>query len=161
MKNINSLFGIVFVAMLVISCAEYETPAPDLENFTVYELDTDPSGNPIKGDEIGLSGIPAGETVRLEVTTSSDIAVFWPGDFSYRPWGTADSLLDSRNYEHYGQLGAEGVTTTATDGRTGWFRDYSWPEAGSYTTTVILTNHGTAGPDFEQRIFDFQVTVVN
>jgi hypothetical protein len=46
------------------------------------------------------------------------------------------------------------------DGRVGYFRDFAWPEAGSYPVTVVLTNHGVDGPQFEQRLFEFTVDVV-
>lgn len=151
------LYIIGLSVLLTQACQEFDTPVPELEDFGIYELIDDPNGTgTIAGDE--LTTIPTGETVRIQVFTQSDIAILWTGEYSYRPWGEADSILDSHSYEHYGLLGAEGLSTGAIEGDLGWFRDYSWA-AGSYTVTVVLTNHGTSGPDWEQRIFDFPITV--
>lgn len=138
------------------ACEEYETPVPSLEKFGIYEIEEE-----LAAGELSLNSIPANTTVRMQAFTEADICVIWSGEFSYRPYpvGTSDSLLDSHAYEHYGQVGAQGHTTGSIKGDdSGWFLDYSW-EPGSYTVTVVLTNHGTAGPDYQQITEDFSITV--
>ena len=126
-----------------------------LTKFSIHEI-VDDGGEMVAGPE--LTTIPAGETVRIQVITDADKAILWTGDYSYRPWGTTDSVLDSHSWEHYGQVGAEGWSTGALEGGTGFFRDYSWA-AGDYTITLILTNHGTADIDYQQIIKDYPITV--
>ncbi len=156
---------ILLVALVIAigswGCTEYEVEVPGLDNFTIYEIDQDAAGNPIRGAEIGLSGIPVGETVRLVATTRSDIAVFWPGYSTTQPYGPSgtNTIIDSHAYADYGKLGANGITTTAVEGLTGYYLDYSWPDPGTYTCTVVLTNHGITGPDYEQVVVDFDVSV--
>lgn len=150
---------ILILAVVTFSCMDFETPEPTMSDFKIYELVLDANGNEVTGNE--LSQVPVGEKVQIEVLTSADIATVWTGDFSYRPWGTSDSLLDSRNYDHYGMLGAEGLTMTPLEGAIGFFRQYTWPEANTYTVHVVLTNHGVADTNFKQIVKEFSVTVVN
>ncbi len=152
---------LIYTAALLVfmaqACQKYDNPVPNLEKFGIYELVDDGTGNMVPGSE--LSTIPANTTVRIQVFSDADICILWTGDYSYRPWGENDSVLDSHSYEHYGQVGAQGYSTGAIEGDVlGWFRDYSW-DAGSYTVTVILTSHAIASSDYEQRIFDFPITV--
>ena len=151
---------LVYIAALLLigsqACQKYDNPVPNLEKFGIYELVAGPLGQ-VAGNE--LTTIPANTTVRMQVFSDADICVLWTGDYSYRPWGLSDSLLDSHSYEHYGQVGAQGFSTGAIEGETqGWYRDYSWA-AGSYNITVILTSHAIASSDFEQRIHTFPITV--
>ena len=157
----------ILLLMSFSSCLDdFETTAPQLQNFQVFSL-VEEGGQLKKSDPIPMTAIPADSLVRIEVMTDSDIAVFWAGDHGWRPWGTADSVLDSRNYAHYGQLGAEGETTAAVEGQVGWFLDTEWPSSrmpsdpANYTVTVVLTNHGVSGPDFKQEIFEFPVTIID
>ena len=148
-KVIFYTLGLILV--LSQACQKYETEDVILDKFGIYEIVDEEAGNE-------LSTIPANTTVRIQILTNADIAVVWTGDYSYRPWGTSDSLLNSHSYEHYGQVGAEGLSTGAIGDNKGWFRDYAW-DAGNYTITIVLTNHGTAGPEYKQIKQDYQITV--
>ncbi|MGL4631162.1 MAG: hypothetical protein ACRCVT_08155 [Leadbetterella sp.] len=152
---------LIVISATLIGCVKYETEDPTCESFKVYELVTR-NGVIETGNEIAAP--KAGTTYRLQVISQSDVAVFWPGDFKYLPLGSTkkDSIIDSRNYyRHYGQTGAQGLTTNALRGRIGWFRDYAWPNPGNYDVAVVLTNHAADGPDFKQKVFDYKVTVGN
>lgn len=158
MKNIN-IFLVLLFSIAIISCTEdFTTPEPILEKFAIYEL-VEEDGLITRGEEI--QNPVSGTEVRIQVLTDSDIGVVWPGDYSYKPLtGTPDSILDSRNYLlHYGLPGAQGLRMTAIEGRIGWYQDYKWPEPGTYDVTVVLTNHGIDGPEYNQKTFDFQVNV--
>jgi len=144
----------------MFSCQEFEAEVPDYSDFGIYQVVTDPeTGKLLKGDPISMDNVPAGTEVHVEVLTKANIASIWPGDFTYRPWGDTDSVLDSRNYEHYGQLGAEGLSMTQIEGGGGYFRRYTWPESGSFDVAVVLTNHGINSPEYKQEVYDFSVQV--
>ncbi len=155
-KSKYILISVVF--FLGYSCIEdYDTPTPTLESFGVYEL-VNNNGILEAGSEV--TNPVAGTTYRLQAFTQSDIATFWPGDFTYRPLGANDSIIDSRNYFlHYGQPGAQGLTTNSIAGRRGWFQDYAWPDSATYDVAIILTNHSPDDENFVQVVFDRQITV--
>ena len=155
-KTILHYAGILIaVSSVLVACKDFETPTPVYSDFTIFPLVTSDDGSIVRGEPI--TTVPAGEAVEIEVITNADLATLWPGDFTYRPW-ESDSLLDSRSYVHYGQLGAQGVRMNATP--SGFVVQYAWPEAGSYDVALVLTSHGVDGPDYNQRVYeDWTVTV--
>ncbi|MEM8965348.1 MAG: hypothetical protein AAGE93_02950 [Bacteroidota bacterium] len=157
MKNfaIKYLTAFLLISGGLLSCKEFETPVPTVSNFTIWELTTDDNGSVVRGNPV--TTVSVGEAVEVEVVGNADIATLWPGDFTYRPW-ESDSILDSRLYEHYGQLGAQGMRMNPT--QDGFVLQYFWPETGTYDIVLVLTSHGIDGPTFEQREFDFTVDVV-
>lgn len=143
------------LSSVLLACKDFETPVPTYTDFTIYSLTTNSDGITIRGEP--LTTVPVGENVEIEVITNADMATLWPGDFTYRPWEN-DSILDSRSYEHYGQLGAQGVRMNATPG--GFVIQYAWPEAGTYDVALSLTSHSLDGPDFNKRVYeDWTVTI--
>lgn len=155
-KRIVYYVGMLFIInSALFACKDFETPVPVYTDFTIYALTTSDDGSVVRGET--LTTLPAGEAVEIEVITNADLATLWPGDFTYRPW-ESDSLLDSRSYEHYGQLGAQGIRMNATPD--GYVLQYTWLEAGTYDVALVLTSHGIDGPDFNKRVYeDWTVTV--
>jgi hypothetical protein len=161
MRNKAYILMILMIGCLT-SCIEYTTEEPTMETFKVHEI-VRVNGILTAGNEVAEPKV--GVAYRLQVVTTSDVGVIWPGDFRYRPLtnvpAAKDSVLDSRNYYlHYGKVGAQGLTTSSMPGRKGWFRDFTWTAAGEYDVAVVLTNHAPDGPDFLQKVFDFKVNVI-
>lgn len=149
----RTLCLLTFLSVCTLSSCleELEAETPRLETFTIYELIDDGSGQLVRGGEVTQT--TAGQDVQIDVITGANLATLWPGDFSYRPWGQTDSILDSRAFIHYGQLGAAGIPMSQLEGAVGFTLQYAWPEAGSYDIAVVLTNHGVDGPEYKQEDF--------
>jgi len=51
-------------------------------------------------------------------------------------------------YSDYGLIGAKGLKTSQTAG--GWYCTYTYKTAGSFDLSIVVTNHGYNGPEYEQ-----------
>ena len=153
-KSIIYLTALFVIGTL--ACEKNKTQVPELDKFSISAIVDDQTGS-----EIDLNSVPADSLFRIQVFTEDDICVLWTGDYSYKRSGENDSVIDvSHAYMHYGISGAIGFTPIALEGESnGYYHDYSWAP-GSYDITIILSNHGLSGPDYETRIFEESITVV-
>ncbi len=103
-----------------------------------------------------------GKTIKFVVETEADMCTIWPGGIRniLKMEGTTTDSLDmfghpvlitSDCYIDYGLVGARGFKGTQTPG--GWYVSYKYPQVGEFDLTVILTNHGYNGPDYQQVVF--------
>ncbi len=153
----------VSLSLSLISCLKEDTvPAPTVNEVKLYMTD--------KSGKDSLITIPTkGKAVKFVISTSADICSVWPsgnrtvmkkkismdGGLTY-----ADSidmfnhpvLSASDAYTDYGLIGAKGLKTAQTAG--GWYCSYTYKTAGAFTLSVVVTNHGYSGPDYNQVVVD-------
>jgi len=163
MKNIARIIIIIGLAFPIffISCLEEDiVENPVINDVRMYR-------ETAEGDVL-LTEIVAKQKIKILVDTNADIITIWPGgirNIMKKANSTADStdmfgnpvLIASDHFSDYGLTKASGLKTTLSDA--GWYATYTYPNAGTYTLTVVATNHGYDGPDFRREVKEFNVTV--
>lgn len=154
MKNIKHLLvlAIAFPFFLASCLKEDNLPAPSVNSVKMYMTGID-------GKDSLISEAKKGKSLKFVVETNAEMCTIWPGGIRtiMKKKGTAIDSLDMYNHPvliksdchiDYGLVGARGFKGTQTDG--GWYVSYSYPNAGSFDLTVIVTNHGYDGPEYNQ-----------
>lgn len=152
----------------VFSACEKETETPSLDKLEIYVKDAD--GNETLVD---LNAVPAGEQLKIVVTSDADKAAIWyGGDCNVVESSTGGDTTDiwgnpiiassgSDCYEHWGLLNAVGrdLVPGEEEGVSTWVDEYFYSyNEGTYTMTIILINDGFDGPDYKQHVEDFVIT---
>lgn len=144
------------------SCLKGDIPAPDVASVKFYLVDENNQYQEVTNPQSGVK-----YTVAVE--SNADMITIWPGGEreTMKKAGTAvDStdingnvvLAKSNHYGDWGLLRARGLKTNLNE-EIGWSTLYKYPESGTFTLTVIATNHGYDSNDYDQRIFPFEVKI--
>jgi hypothetical protein len=159
----------VLLSLTLASCLKEDiVEAPALSEVKMYMTDKD-------GLDSLITQPTKGKVLKIEVITDADICSVWPGGkreilkkkVSIDGGATYADSLDmfnhpvlkvSDDYVDYGLVGARGLTTSQTAG--GWYCSYTYSTVGTFDLTIVVTNHGYDGPEFQQVVFNAgQVTV--
>jgi hypothetical protein len=154
--------GIV-VSLLFVSCLDEDNiQAPTVSEVKMYMVAKDGSDSlitqPIKG-----------KAMKFVVITKADICSVWPGGSreivkkkkSLDGGVTFPDSIDMFNhpvlkasdlYTDYGLVGAKGLKTTQLEG--GWYCTYTYKNSGTYDLSIVVTNHGYDGPEYQQVVVD-------
>jgi hypothetical protein len=162
MKKYNHIFYLMFaLSFLFVSCLKEEIPAPRVNGITFYLLNEDN-----KYDEVPAP--VAGIRYAIGVDSEADIVSVWPGGIRQTIKNVAGTdstdingnvvLKTSDHYIDYGLLNARGLTTSLHD-EIGWNASYRYTAPGNYKITIVATNHGYDSNSYDQRIFEFDVTI--
>ena len=162
MKKINKIFYLMFaLPLFFVSCLKEEIPAPTVKGITFYVLNEE-------NKYVEVPTLVAGTRYTIGVDSDADIISVWPGGKRQirKNVAGADStdingnvvLIASDHYIDYGLLGARGLTTGLHD-EIGWNAAYTYSTPGNYKITIVATNHGYDSNSYDQRIFDFDVTI--
>jgi hypothetical protein len=152
------ILGIIVSNSLSSCLKEDIVAAPSVNEVKMYM--TDKSGK----DSLITQPIK-GKSMKFVVLTKADICSVWPGGdrqimkkkVSLDGGKTfADSLdmfnhpvlLISDNYMDYGLVGAKGLKTAQN--AEGWYCSYTYKTSGTFDLSVVVTNHGYNGPDYNQ-----------
>ncbi len=110
-----------------------------------------------------------GKAVKFVVMTDADICSVWPGGsrevikkkVSLDGGKTYADSTDMFNhpvlkvsdcYIDYGLVNAKGLKTSQT--ANGWYCSYTYKTSGTFSLTVVASNHGYDGPEFHQIVVD-------
>lgn len=162
------ILGIV-ISLSMASCLKEDTiPAPNVSEVKMYMTDG-------SGKDSLITQPTKGKPMRIVVITKADICSVWTAGnrqimkkkISLDGGSTfADSLdmfnhpvlIASDNYIDYGLIGAKGMKTSQLAG--GWYCTYTYKNSGTFKLSIVVTNHGYSGPDFNQVVVDGgQITV--
>lgn len=158
---------IIILALLVsfsmVSCLKEDiVEKPSITGFEMYMVGKD-------GKDSLITQPIKGKAMKFVVRTKADICTVWPGgtrDILKKKKSTdggvtyADSL-DMFNHPvlkasdchiDYGLVGAKGLKTSQTDG--GWYCSYTYKNSGTFDLSIVVTNHGYNGPDYEQVVIE-------
>lgn len=170
MKRLINIIAMgVLLSFTLASCLKEDiVDAPKVKEVKMYMTGKD-------GLDSLITQPTKGKALKIEVITDADICSVWPGgnrEILKKKLSTdggvtyADSLdmfnhpvlKISDNYIDYGLVGARGLKTSQTTG--GWYCSYTYTKAGTFDLTIVVTNHGYDGPEFQQVVFNAgQVTV--
>ncbi len=151
------LFSVVFV-----SCLKEDIPTPKVNGVKFYILNE-------KSKYEEVTNPVSGVRYTVAVDSDADIIVFWPGS-EREVMKMVDNVTDSIDingnqvltksnyYSDYGLLRAKGIKTSLNE-EIGWNALYTYPESGTFTMTVVATNHGYDSYEFDQRTFPFDITI--
>jgi hypothetical protein len=156
------LILLLFLSVAFVSCLKEDFPSPEVKGVKLYTLDSENKYQEVTNPKKGV-------IYTVAVESNADIIVIWPGGErqTMKKKGTAiDStdingnvvLAKSNYYSDYGLLRAQGLKTNLNE-KIGWAALYKYPEAGTFTLTVIATNHGYDSADYDQRVFNFDVNI--
>lgn len=145
-----------------MSCLKENIPAPTVDSVKFYTINEDKEYEEVTSPKAGV-------TYTVAVDSNADIIVIWPGGerVTMKKVGTETDSIDingnqvlqkSNHYSDYGLLRAQGMKTNL-NAQIGWSALYKYPNSGTFTLTVIATNHGYDSFDFDQRVFPFEVTL--
>lgn len=162
MKKLNNIFYLMFaLSFLFVSCLKEEIPSPTVNGITFYLLNED-------NKYVEVPAPVAGIRYAIGVDSEADIVSVWPGGIrqTIKNVAGADStdingnvvLKTSDHYIDYGLLNARGLTTSLHD-EIGWNAAYKYSAPGTYKITIVATNHGYDSNSYDQRIFEFDVTI--
>ena len=158
----NLIIGLLAVAATLTSCLKGEIPSPKVNSVKFYLIDENNKYQEVTNPQSGVK-------YTIGVDSNADIIVIWPGGEreTMKKAGTAIDSTDingnvvlkkSNHYSDWGLLRAQGLKTNLNE-EIGWAALYSYPEAGTFTLTVIGTNHGYDSNDYDQQIFPFDVKI--
>ncbi len=155
MKNLPLYNLFILCCLLLGSCSEQEASAPNIGNVTFHAVT--PRGD--IGDEI--STLTVGEEIFIVVETQADLCTVWTGERKQAEDGTLDW---SRAFADYGSPEAQeskggGLQMNEQDSRPVFATLHTFEIAGTHELTVVATNHGFEGLDFEQATKNLSVTV--
>jgi len=160
-KFIKSYLAVIIPAVMLSACVDDEIPTPGVGTFQVFEIVEDAEGNQSLNGP--LTTVSVGQELRFEVESEADVASIWIGEYQWLPYGSNDSLPDSRNYMHYGMEGARGFEMTLNEVGDGFFYDdeyrFASPAEG-WPVTIVTTNHGFDDTDYKQTIHEVGSIVV-
>ena len=149
----------MFVSMLLVSCLKEDSlKAPEVNEVQMYMTAKN-------GKDSLITQPTKGKPVKLVVITKADICSVWPGGLrdlmkkkkSLDGGVTYPDSIDMFNhpvlkssdlYTDYGLVGAKGLKTSQMAG--GWYCTYTYKTAGVFDLTIVVTNHGYNGPEYEQ-----------
>jgi hypothetical protein len=161
-KYRNLILVLLVMAASLSSCLKGEIPAPTVAGVKFYLIDENNQYQEVTNPQSGVK-------YTIGVDSNADIVVIWPGGEreTMKKAGTAVDSTDingnvvlkkSNHYSDWGLLRARGLKTSLNN-EIGWSTLYQYPESGSFTLTVIATNHGYDSNDYDQRIFPFDVSI--
>jgi len=149
----------MFVSLSFVSCLKEDNiSAPTVSEVQMYMT--------AKNGKDSLVTTPTkGKPVKFVVLTKADVCSVWPGGFrdvmkkkkSLDGGLTYPDSIDMFNhpvlkasdlYIDYGLVGAKGLKTSQMAG--GWYCTYTYKTAGTFDLTIVVTNHGYNGPDYQQ-----------
>lgn len=162
MKKYNHIFYLMFaLSFMFVSCLKEEIPSPTVNGITFYILNED-------NKYVEVPAPVAGIRYAIGVDSEADIVSVWPGGKreTIKNVAGADStdingnvvIKTSDHYIDYGLLNARGLTTSLHD-EIGWNAAYKYSAPGNYKITIVATNHGYDSNSYDQRIFEFDVTI--
>lgn len=158
-KTIFSNIALLLVTVAFQSCLKEDNVAnPTVESAKFYTVDA-------TGKFTEVTDLKAGTTYTIGVKTTADICSVWPGGerIIMKKKGTAIDSLDINNkvlltksncYTDYGLLNARGLTTSLNSTINGWVVAYKYPTAGTFSLTVLVTNHAYDSSNYNQIVFD-------
>ena len=147
------------VSLSLVSCLKEDiVSAPTVNQVKMYMTDK-------SGKDLLITQPTKGKAMKIVVITKADICSVWPaGDrqimkkrISIDGGKTyADSidmfnhpvLTISDSYLDYGLVGAKGLKTSQN--AEGWYCSYTYKTVGTFDLSIVVTNHGYNGPDFNQ-----------
>lgn len=181
-RLINKLIASVFLGILIMtfftSC-DKDTMVPTIKDFQIYV-------NDINGNDSLVTVIPAFKKIKIVVISDSDKASIWYGGYcnilktktgtdSLDIWGNpVIGTAGSDCFQHYGLMYAEGrdLIPGEDEGVLSWVDLYNYQYRvdtigkskgeivdSTFTATVIVTNDGFKGPEFEQAIENYSINV--
>ena len=149
----------MFVSLSFVSCLnEDNIQSPTVSEVQMYMVAKD-------GKDSLITQPIKGKAMKFVVITKADICSVWPAGFrdvlkkkkSLDGGITFPDSIDMFNhpilkasdfYTDYGLIGAKGVKTSQIEG--GWYCTYTYKTAGSFDLTIVVTNHGYDGPEYQQ-----------
>lgn len=162
MKKYNYIFHLMFaLSFLFVSCLKEDIPSPTVNGITFYLLNED-------NKYVEVPAPVAGTRYAIGVDSEADIVSVWPGgkrETIKNAAGTDSTDINgnvviktSDHYLDYGLLNARGLTTSLHD-EIGWNAAYKYSAPGNYKITIVATNHGYDSNSYDQRIFEFDITI--
>jgi len=166
MKKLTKIFTYLSLAACLgwlTGCTEDdEVGLPSVSNFQVFEIIEDEEGNITYDGPLTSSSV--GTNLRFEIQTNADLASIWIGEYEWVPYGSNDSLPDSRNYMHYGMEGARGFEMALKETGDGFFFEGTYrfesPSDG-WPVTIVTTNHAYDNANYKQSIHEVGTFMVN
>lgn len=162
MKKYKHHIYLIFIPFfLFVSCLKEEIPSPIVNDIVLYFLNDE-------NKYVKVSNPVVGTTYVIGVSSEADIVTIWPG-------GNRETIKDisgkdsidingnvmlkiSDHYSDYGLLNARGLTTSFHN-EIGWNASYKFNASGNYKITIVATNHGYDSNNFDQRVFEYNVTI--
>lgn len=153
----------MFVSLSLVSCLKEDNiSAPTVSEVQMYMSGKD-------GKDSLITQPTKGKAFKFVVITKADICSVWPGgnreilkkkkslDGGVTYPDSIDAfnhpvLKVSDNYMDYGLVGAKGLKTSQTVG--GWYCTYTYKTAGTFDLSIVVTNHGYNGPEYQQVVVD-------
>lgn len=153
----------IFVSLSFVSCLnEDNVQAPTVTEVQMYMAGKD-------GKDSLITQPIKGKAVKFVVITKADICSVWPGGNrdvlkkkkSLDGGVTFPDSLDmfnhpilkvSDSFADYGLIGAKGLKTSQIVG--GWYCTYTYKNSGTYDLTIVVTNHGYDGPEYQQVVVE-------
>jgi len=158
----NILLVLILLSGTLVSCLKEEVDSPKVESVKFYTIDEDNKYQEVTDPQNGVQ-------YTVAVKSNADIIVIWPGGEyeTTKKFGTATDSIDingntvltkSNCYKDYGMLHAQGLKTSLNQ-ELGWVALYTYPEAGTFTATIISTIHGYDSVDYNQKIFNYEEVI--
>jgi hypothetical protein len=162
MKKLIYIAALAIITSLSSCLKEDNVSAPSVGEVQMYMT--------AKNGKDSLVTQPVkGKVVKFVVVTKADVCSVWPGgtrqimkkkkslDGGITYPDSIDMfnhpvLIASDDYIDYGLVGARGLKTTQM--ADGWYCTYTYKSSGTFNLTVVVTNHGYSGPDYEQVVVD-------
>jgi hypothetical protein len=173
MKKMKKLLYFISLGIIVslshISCQKEDSGSvPTVGEVKLYMTAKD-------GKDSLVTQPVKGKVVKFAVVTDADICSVWPGgsrevmkkkkslDGGVTYADSTDMfnhpvLKVSDNYTDYGLVNAKGLKTSQT--AVGWYCSYTYKTSGTFRLTVVVSNHGYDGPEYQQVVVDAgQITI--
>lgn len=153
------------IILLVVGCQDNEVVDPVFKSMKITSYET--------GAVIDAANIPVGKQMKYFIETDADLCVLWPAGKRDILKSKLDATKDSVNvygdvvlngngasddYRDYGLYGAKGVTTSGSR-YVGYSTTYTFTKTGTYNLVIVLSAHGTDGPDYKQIKVEQTLTV--
>lgn len=153
----------MFASLSLVSCQKED----NLSEPTVSEVQMYTSGK--DGKDSLITQPTKGKSFKFMVVTDADICSIWPGasreivkkkkslDGGITYADSTDMfnhpvLKVSDDYTDYGLVNAKGLKTSQT--AHGWYCSYTYKTTGTFSLTVVVSNHGYDGPEYQQVVVD-------
>jgi len=149
----------IFVPLSIVSCLkEDNVSAPTVSEVRMYMADK-------SGKDSLITQPIKGKVMKFVVVTKADICSVWPGGDrqvvkktkSLDGGVTFQDSIDAFNhpvlkisdsYNDYGLVGARGLKTAQNT--EGWYCSYIYKTVGTFDLSIVVTNHGYNGPEYNQ-----------
>lgn len=157
-KIIYSMIPVLVVSFFLTSCLkEDNVKNPTVSSAEMYMTAKD-------GKDSLITDIFSGKKIKIVIYSDADMVSIWPGGIRTimkMKNRTVDSidmfnhpvLIKSDCYSDYGLVKAQGLATTLQS-YGGWYASYTYPTAGEFDLTIVVTNHGYDGPDLKRIIYE-------